>query len=146
MSTAVQVIESQVIPVTLEQLQYLFSNVEESHPTEATPGYEASRFHHVAADFYASGYTSSDASVELLMNAWLMEQSLAMQYSPGDGAVLAGAVEAYAYVKGGREFKDDIEDFKTSYMHAPLEMRAEFLQWHANAIQAMVAQLEGEAA
>lgn len=146
MSIAVSVIEARAIPVTLGQLQYLFANVEESHPTEATPGYEASRFHKVAADFYASGYTSSDASIELLMNSWLMEQSLRMQYSPGDAAVLSGDAKAYDYVPGGREFKDDIEEFKTSYMHAPLEMRAEFLQWHADAIQAMVAQLEGEAA
>ena len=137
------------LPTLLCTLEDSFDNVEHAHRAlSARADHDHDHaFKYDFAEFAAEFFRDSDGStIDQLLQVWLMEQSLATQYSPRHAAVLSGAVKAYDIVPGGQELRDAIGDFKTEYACANESRKAVFLQVHAERIQAVLAEMAGASA
>lgn len=135
------------LPTLLCTLEDSFDNVEHAHRALSARADHDHALQYDFAEFAAESFRDSDeATSDELLLVWLMEQSLATQYSPGHAAVLSGAVKAYDIVPGGHALRDAIGDFKTEYACADSERKATFLQVHAERVQALMAELQGASA
>lgn len=135
------------LPTLLCTLEDSFDNVEHAHRALSARADHDHAFKYDFAEFAGEFFSGSDgATIDELLMVWLMEQSLATQYGPGDAAVLSGAAKAYDIVPGGQALRDAIGDFKTEYACANAERKATFLQTHAERIQAVLAEMAGASA